>query len=111
MGLADPCDTRSAVESDDPIRVNLGNLLAAWNRIYGAEPVTAHKALLDVQSDLENQYEDLRLAVQAVAMDRGRLNAGRLMHFIAHYESRIEGSLTFKKAGKDQYNSPLWVSR
>jgi hypothetical protein len=35
LGFADPCETRRMIESRDPVRDKLGNLLEAWHAVFG----------------------------------------------------------------------------
>lgn len=97
LGMADPCDTRKAIETRDPIRDNLGNLLHSWWAAFGDEAKTLQEVMLDVDSDLDGSLNDLSNAINAVAQERGRVNNHRLGNFIARHESRIEQGCKFEK--------------
>lgn len=97
LGLDDPCETRKHIETRDPVRDNLGNLLLAWWAAFGTEAKTLQEVMLDVDSDLDGKFNDLSNAINAIAQERGRVNNHRLGNFIAKHESRIEQGCRFEK--------------
>lgn len=97
LGLEDPCETRKQIETRDPVRDNLGNLLVAWWAKFGNQAMTLQEVMLAVDSDLDGSFNDLSNAINAVAQEKGRVNNHRLGNFIARHESRIEQGCRFEK--------------
>lgn len=97
LGMKDPCETRKQIETRDPLRDNLGNLLYAWWEAFGDEAKTIQEVMLEVDSDLDGHLNDLQNAINAIAQERGRVNNHRLGTFIAKHEMRIEQGCRFEK--------------
>lgn len=107
LGMADPCGSRSAIESRDPIRDNLGNLLESWFESFGFAPQTLSTVLQLVLGDMAGEYEELRSAIFTVAEERGKMSARMLGNFIARHEKRIERGLKFERTGERKH-AVLW---
>jgi hypothetical protein len=112
LGQADPCETRKAVESRDPVREQLSALAEAWQAAFGDQGHTVSEAL-DELDELEKQpslvridnraeLETLRAAIRAVADEKGKPNSRRLGNFLSRHERRIEQGLCFEQFGKRQ---------
>lgn len=97
LGLDDPCASRRIIESRDPVRDTLGNLLETWYKHFGPAPRTIAKTLLELQGDLEHNYDDLEACLMSIAGERGRINAFRVGNFIAKHENRIERGFHFER--------------
>jgi putative DNA primase/helicase len=93
LGLADPCATREGIEATDPVREALRALLGAWHAQFDDVGATVKAAI-----DAATRSPDLRAAMEAVAGDKGGINARVLGNFISKHERRIEGGLRFERA-------------
>jgi hypothetical protein len=102
LGCADPCATRRRIEAGDPVREGLRALLAAWHGQFGNRRATIKAAI-----DAAAKAADLQTAMEAVAGEKGGINARRLGRFIAKHERRIEGGLRFIRDG-DQDRALFW---
>jgi hypothetical protein len=100
--LADPCATRRCIEASDPVREGLRALLAARHRQFGNRRATIKAAI-----EAAVKAGDLQTAMEAVAGEKGAINARRLGRFIAKHERRIEGGLRFVRDG-DQDRALFW---
>jgi hypothetical protein len=78
------------------VREGLRALLAAWHRQFGNCRATIKAAI-----EAAAKATDLQTAMEAVAGEKGGINARRLGRFIAKHERRIEGGLRFVKDGSD----------
>jgi hypothetical protein len=77
-------------------------LLAAWHRQFGNRRATIKAAI-----EAATKSPELEAAMDAVAGERGGVNARRLGRFIARHEQRIEGGLRFVRDG-DQDRALFW---
>jgi hypothetical protein len=68
------------------VREGLRALLAAWHRQFGNRRATIKAAI-----EAAVKAGDLQTAMEAVAGEKGGINARRLGRFIAKHERRIEG--------------------
>lgn len=102
LGLADPCATREGIEATDPVREALRALLGAWHAQFDDAGVTVKAAI-----DAATRSQDLRAAMEAVAGDKGGINARVLGNFIARHERRIEGGLRFER-GRSRGGVAYW---
>jgi putative DNA primase/helicase len=102
LGLADPCETRRRIEASDPVRETLRALLSAWHRQFSDNRVTIKAAI-----EAGAKASDLQAAMEAVAGERGGINARRLGRFMAKHERRIEGGLRFVRDG-EQDRALFW---
>jgi hypothetical protein len=112
LGMADPCETRRTVEARDLVRDKLGNLLETWHSVFRGSGETVAAAIKATEQDqygtpLSEERQALRAALEAIADDRGRINARRLGNFIASHEGRIERGGRFHRAG-DRQGVALW---
>lgn len=107
LGEADPCATRQRIESRDPVREQLRVLLAAWHAVFDASGQTVATAVqLDTASDATMA---LREAILAVAQQGREVNTRQLGNFISKHENRIEGGLSFARAGSRQ-GVAMWAA-
>ena len=94
LGLADPCDTRRRIEQADPVRESLRALLAAWHQQFGDGRATIKAAI-----EAAAKAPELQSAMEAIAGEKGGINARRLGRFLMKHERRIESGLRFVKDG------------
>jgi hypothetical protein len=108
LGCEDPCDTRRLIETRDPVRDQLGNLLQAWWEKFSSDALTLQQVTLAVDSDLDGSFNDLSNAINAIAQERGRINSHRLGNFIARHENRIEQGYRFERSGLGHGSGNRW---
>ncbi|MGZ9092607.1 MAG: hypothetical protein ACXW3T_13740, partial [Rhodoplanes sp.] len=94
LGLADPCDTRRRIEQADPVRESLRALLAAWHQQFGDGRSTIKAAI-----ETAARAPELQSVMEAIAGEKGGVNARRLGRFLMKHERRIENGLRFVKDG------------
>ena len=105
LGVADPMDTRQRLESSDPVKSELGTVLALWYAAIGSNGKTA--------AEVANAYDinhDLKQALMDVAGNtRGNdaIDTKRLGRWLQKFEKRVEGGLRFERVG---FNSDTKVT-
>ena len=105
LGEADPCATRSRIESRDPVRENLRALLTSWSMVFGTDEMTV-AAAVQLKADGE-KYEVLRDAFEAVASKGREIDTRKLGTFISKHDGRIEAGLRFERYG-ERSGVSLW---
>jgi hypothetical protein len=116
LGMEDPCKGRERVEGRDPVRAQLGGLIAAWHENYpGCAATTAEAVRLATREPTMAEAEAdtaararLRDAIAEVASGRNGVSPGSLGKFIAKHEGRFEGGLRFEKKGVS-HQAALWA--
>jgi hypothetical protein len=115
LGMADPCETRRAIEARDPVRDKLGNLLEAWHAVFGDREQTIAAAIHETDPEHRlaavaagtDELGALRNALEAVGEDRGRLDGRRIGAFVSRHAGRIERGFRADQAGARQ-GVALW---
>jgi putative DNA primase/helicase len=105
LGMPDPCETRTKIETADPVREQLRGLLETWHRVYPRSGATLKQATMISTAE---GHEDLHAALIDIAegSEHG-VSLRKVGKFIAAHERRIEGGLRFERAGTHQ-NAVLW---
>jgi len=98
-GAADPCDTRKRVETSDPEREQLGELLDAWATLYQDKEVLVANMIHDATSADDEAKELLRDALLVIAADGTKINSRRLGRRISKWESRVCDGLRITRGG------------
>ena len=112
LGVDDPMDTRQRLESSDPVKSELGAVLALWNRAFSGQG----KTTAEIAESCElSQHADLKHALMDVAgsMRGGNVvDARRLGYWLKKYQNRVEGGLRFEKSGVDSHSKVVfWIVR
>jgi phage/plasmid primase-like uncharacterized protein len=112
LGVDDPMDTRQRLESSDPVKSELGAVLALWNRAFSGQG----KTTAEIAESCElSQNADLKHALMDVAgsMRGGNVvDARRLGYWLKKYQNRVEGGLRFEKSGVDSHSKVVfWIVR
>jgi phage/plasmid primase-like uncharacterized protein len=105
LGVDDPMDTRQRLESSDPVKSELGAVLALWFAAIGSNGKTAAEVV-----NLCNMNADLKHALLDVAGNtRGNdaIDTKRLGRWLKKFEKRVEGGLRFERVG---FNSDTKVT-
>lgn len=105
LGVDDPMDTRQRLESSDPVKSELGAVLALWYAAIGSNGKTAAEVV-----NLCNMNADLKHALMDVAGNtRGNdaIDTKRLGRWLKKFEKRVEGGLRFERVG---FNSDTKVT-
>jgi len=97
-GTADPCETRNRVESIDPEREQLGELLEAWWCKYADKEVLVRQMIDDCSSGPGGDESNLGDVIHSIAADGSRLSHVRLGRKIGRWEGRVCGGLRIKRA-------------
>jgi putative DNA primase/helicase len=98
MGCADPCASLDALEADDPQRIEHLQIMAGWQREFGAGAQTARQAIDHAIQVVDKTFSE---ALSQVAADRGGgLSSRRLARWLTRFSGRIVGGRQFVKAGE-----------
>lgn len=73
LGRRDPCECLRALEEEDPMREELGRILVAWRKVFGAEAKSVRAAIESVCDEFAN--EDDR-ALRALLLEIAKERAG-----------------------------------
>jgi|HubBroStandDraft_4_1064222.scaffolds.fasta_scaffold25411_1 putative DNA primase/helicase len=94
VGLADPCETRSAVLADDPEREESLAVLRALHEEFGDDKFTAKRIVLHCKSN------NLRAAIEAVALGRNKeIDSRKLGWWLRRNHDRIIGGMRLESKG------------
>lgn len=115
LGEADPLETRQRIERDDPVKVALGSVLAAWWALSQTWPSDKSKTktaqALAGEASLQRQ-SDFNLALLEVAADRrdpDKVDARRLGVWLRRFQGRVVDGLRIVRAGDDTHGKvALW---
>jgi putative DNA primase/helicase len=99
LGMPDPCLSRAAVESADPVRDVLRELLHAWYARFSWQEITTRRLIEASDDDVD--LRELLMEVAADRNNRGTVSARRLGRYLARYNRRIEDGLRLESAGPD----------
>jgi hypothetical protein len=107
-GLEDPCVSRSTIEDAEPDRTLLGELLAAWEAVFGSAATEVADVVRTAQS---GQGEDVD-QLSKVLMNwqtRGEVSSRKLGGFIAKKEKRVHDGLRFEKVSRKGRSATVWA--
>lgn len=108
LGIEDPCKSRKNIEEIDPIRVTLGNLLAAWYAVVGDTSVKVKDIVQRAFEETSEVHEALKDALTDIATDsRGNLNQKMLGNKLSSFRNRVENGLRLESNGTSQ-GYTLW---
>jgi hypothetical protein len=98
LNMPDPVDSRREIESNDPVRICLGNLYIAWSKAFGNMSVKLKTVISRSEED-----ENLKEALIEFAPDgRGGINTRTLGKKLSSFRNRIESNLYIEKTGTNQ---------
>lgn len=105
LGHADPCDSRSAIEGNDPTRDALMRMHAAWLALFGEEPKTTRQVVEEVGSGgfgLTTEQRAMREVLLDIAKDRktGEPDTMRLGHWLRKHLGRRVLGCHFERPGE-----------
>jgi hypothetical protein len=94
LGCEDPCASLDDLEKDDPERVELLRVIAAWEHVLGNEPYTAGEAVQRAtRSDAAirtSAEEQLHAALRDICKERdGTLNSKKLGYWLRKHANRL----------------------
>lgn len=99
-GYPDPLLALDATREDDPARVALQALLAAWHAQFGSRPQAVRDVIGRAIDRAAAGDFELRDAIAEVAGDRsGELSARRLGQYLQAHAGRIASGLRFERGG------------
>jgi putative DNA primase/helicase len=100
LGLADPCETRSAVLADDPEREESLAVLRALREEFEDGKFTAKRIVRHCESNT------LRVAIEAVALGRNKeVDSRKLGWWLRRNHNRIIGGLRLESKGSESGSS------
>ena len=109
LGLPDPALTRKEVEVNDPVRQELGALLAAWHEAWGSAKTTTPQLVIAAGYD-GPKSKALRDALVAIAgTPRGDINVRRLGRFISAHAGRFEGGMRIVRHAMTADKTGTWA--
>ena len=112
LGEADPCETRERIETNDPERLGLEQVLNAWWLVFGDRKLTIAGASAEVHEKLEkgdDEVEALDAAwKEAATNDRGKFDSRTFAWWLRRVEGRIINGKKFQKAGDSGHGVKRW---
>ena len=99
LGLADPCETRSAVLADDPEREESLAVLRALHEEFEDDEFTAKRIVRHCKSNT------LRAAIEAVALGNKEIDSRKLGWWLRRNHNRILGGLRLESVGTESGSS------
>jgi putative DNA primase/helicase len=103
LGCPDPCESLADLAKEDPERIELVRVIAAWEAVFFEEGYTAAEAVERASSS-----EPLKAVLQEVCRDRdGTLNTRRLGSWLRKHSDRIANGKRFVRAGEKDHTL-LW---
>jgi putative DNA primase/helicase len=103
LGCPDPCESLADLAKEDPERIELVRVIAAWASVFFDEGYTAAEAI-----DRANSSEPFKAVLQEVCRDRdGSLNSRRLGSWLRKHADRIADGKRFVRAGEKDHTL-LW---
>lgn len=97
--FADPADSITRSESENPDQAKLAAMLNAWHAAFGAEPTTiaTAKSFTDQHAPASVHLAD---AMDEIAGQNGKVNARMLGRWIERHAEQRNAGLRFVRAGK-----------
>lgn len=104
--FADPAESITRAESENPDQTKLAAMLNAWHAAFGSTPTTVAmaKSFTDMHSPASVHLAD---AIDEIAGQNGRVNARMLGRWIERHAEQRNGGLRFVRAGK-AHGVVLW---
>lgn len=112
LGVADPVANIAQQLTGDPDREDLGRLLSAWRKVFGARAVHIADAVKQFHpggSSVYGNSAELLEVCMELAQERGQINTQRLGKWIARHEGQIVGGLRFEKSLSKSYSQKWQV--
>lgn len=119
LDMPDPATTQEALRADDPQREGREAMLRAWHAAFGggaADGATAHEAVELVEESRtgydqlpDETVAQLREALEAVAMRRGRLDTGALGRWLRSARDARVGDLVLRRGSMAHGGRVRWV--
>ncbi len=107
LGMEDPCNTRNAIESDDPVRNDLINFLNAWFTVAADNVPRIIKDIINkVTPPLGKNDDSLTTIYEAFLAVAGNpkqpnvICSKRLGKYLSKHKGRIEGGLRIEQIGE-----------
>lgn len=96
--FADPAESITRSESENPDQAKLCAMLNAWHAMFGSTPTTV--ATIVSLSGQYSQHPILAAAADEIAGQNGKINPRMLGRWIERHAEQRSGGLRFVKAGK-----------
>lgn len=109
LGVADPVANVVEQLAADPDREELGRLLTAWRKVFGAGAAHVADAVARTQPGVYGGSTELFEVCMELAEERGQINRRRLGKWIARHAGRIVGGLRFEKGTSKSYSQKWQV--
>jgi len=111
VGMEDPCTTRKEIESADPERVALRNLLEAWFAVFDDFSIKTKDLIKKANfssEDGDERIEALKDALLSIAPDRcSEINERSLGKKLSQFKGRVENGLRLDSVGLS-HQASLW---
>ena len=109
LGIADPVANVVEQLAADPDREELGRLLTAWRKVFGAGAAHVADAVEKTHPGVYGGSTELFEVCMELAEERGQINRRRLGKWIARHAGRIVGNLRFEKGASKSYSQKWQV--
>lgn len=105
-GAADPAEVMERSRKDDPALQAVHAVFNAWHNAYGPDPVS----VASVITRAENGGDDLRAALEMVALRRGKLDGNALGGWLRRHRDARAGKLTLRRGeGQAHGGGVPWI--
>lgn len=102
-GTKDPCDGRTRIEIDDPVRLNLTNLMRLWYSEVGDKWVTVSELIRKTPADdHDHQEAALHACLRELSGSGAKPDTARVAKWFSKYERRIEGGMRIERGAPYQ---------
>jgi hypothetical protein len=109
LGEADPCAGIARIRDVDPVREQIGRVLALWHQTFGDDVMTVAE-IIEWATLPANDAHPFSRAIAEVARGERGPDPRRLGHWLAKVERRVEGGLQCVRMGL-RSGATLWAVR
>jgi hypothetical protein len=106
----DPAATRSRVQTEDPVKEALAELMVAWEDCFELQPLKLGDAIRLAQAQGEPQFTRL-LDLLAAACPDGRLNSKSLGWFFRQHSGKVVDGRRFLRKGDTKRGATIALGR
>ena len=98
--FADPAESITRSESENPDQAKLAAMLNAWHSAFGSAPTTVANVIAATPQYCDPKHVLLKDAADEIAGQHGKINSRILGRWIERHAEQRNGGLRFVKAGK-----------
>ena len=97
-GTEDPCEGRTRIEADDPVRLSLMSLMSHWHAELREQWITVAEVLRGtVGREPEREETPLYVCLRDISASGARPDPGKIAKWLSKYANRIEGGMVIER--------------